>query len=818
MLRGLRLPGKLVVAALPLVLALGVVASLLVNQGFVEAGRARETAILAGSLDELSTVLSALQAEARPFIQVSVGRDGDGELRKATDESITSFRSQIARVGTSPLLVQVDRATATLAALRVQIDQGSDSDGTENRIPAEYELISDQMLFVTSLMPVEAASVEAGRRLQALAAFAQLRLTAGVQDRIILEELSRSESLTASVDRVRDTNDEMRHWLAVFETTADQELWSRFENSDVPEALGAADERVRILITSPTDGLRISGDEWTALLDARWERLIAFEVATIRTIVDESAADSAAAAQNAWIVAVGALLAAILATVATALVARSIVRRIRTVTERARHVAQEQLPVLVEALRDPRGEAGLPTMPPIRDRGADEVGDLARSFAAMQSTLEDVARQQLETLRRGVADMFVTLARRNRSLVDRQLALIDQLEAHEEDPDSLADFYRLDHLATRMRRNAESLLVLAGNESPKPWHHPLEVDDVVRAAVGEVEDYRRIDILALERLRVRGAAVADLSHLLSELLENAAAFSPPDSRVRVAGHFHEEGYLLTVSDRGVGLGDRRLAEANRLLATPPVVGLALEPTLGLYVVAVLAKRHDIRVRLVSGAPGVTAQVMLPSSLFEMDTAHEGEGSPSTREAIDRAAPTDRPATPESVPEKPHPRANPPAPERSEEEEPAAPVTVSQPATAKGPQPVDRESSDLSHALGASPGTGPGAGLPTRVPGTSFQDSTPERPVATSPVPADGLRTAFESFQSGRERAKDGRRTLDLPNRIPGTALSDEDHPSSEVVTARSTRAPDAIRSSLSAFQTGVEASRRHTQPEEDESQ
>ena len=195
----------------------------------------------------------------------------------------------------------------------------------------------------------------------------------------------------------------------------------------------------------------------------------------------------------------------------------------------------------------------------------------------MQSTLEHVATQQIEVLRKGVADMFVTLARRNRSLIDRQLAMIDTLERNEENPDTLADFYQLDHLATRMRRNAESLLVLAGSEPQKKWRTPMEVDDVVRAALGEVEDYRRIDVLALEAVRLKGSVVADLAHLLSELLENATSFSPPETRVRIAGHFHDDGYLITITDRGVGVPARRLGELNELLSRPPVVGLAPVP-------------------------------------------------------------------------------------------------------------------------------------------------------------------------------------------------------------------------------------------------
>ncbi len=815
MFRALRLPGKMVFAALPLVIALVAVSTLLVWQSFLEADRARQTAVLAGSLDELSAILSALQAEAEPFIDAAVGVTGDSDLRSPTDQSIASFRGQLARMGTTPLLGQVDRATASLAELRELIDRGvTASDAAENRIPAAYEAISDDMLAVMSLMPVETASVEAGRRLEALAAFARLRLAAGSQDRVILNELPETDSLGSSVERVRNANVDIVGWLSVFETTADGDLRARFEASGVPEALRAAEERVQILISRPSDGLEIQADEWVSILDARWDSLITFEVATIRLLVDDSAADSATAFRNAWIVAAGAMLAILAAAISTSLVARSIVRRVRTVTERARQVAQDQLPALVEVLRDPHEEAVLPAMPPIRDRGADEVGELARSFAAMQSTLEDVARQQLETLRRGVADMFVTLARRNRSLIDRQLALIDQLEAHEEDPDSLADFYRLDHIATRMRRNAESLLVLAGNDSPRPWLDALDVDDVVRAAVGEVEDYRRVDILALERVRVRGAAVADLSHLLSELLENATSFSPPDSRVRVAGHFHDEGYLLTVSDRGVGLGDKRLTDANRLLAAPPVVGLALEPTLGLYVVAMLAKRHGIRVRLVSGAPGITAQVMVPKSLFEMEPTHESDAPSPPAEFSAHDAGADRRGLGDQRWEERAVPVEPPPGPILERRESASPVPTPDTDTGSEREAEEVASTDLPQA--GQPASGPAstAGLPTRVPGTSFVEATPDRPVTTSAASADGVRTAFASFQSGRDRATDARRSLDLPSRVPGTFLDDEDPGSGGIVTAPSTRGPDAIKSTLSAFQTGLEAGRRRNTPEE----
>ncbi|MGI9645120.1 MAG: ATP-binding protein, partial [Ilumatobacteraceae bacterium] len=261
-------------------------------------------------------------------------------------------------------------------------------------------------------------------------------------------------------------------------------------------------------------------------------------------------------------------------------------------------------------------------------------------FTAVQATLVDVAAEQMDVLRRGVADIFVTLARRNRSLVDRQLAMLDDLEANVEDPELLSDYYKLDHLATRMRRSAESLLVLANSDTQRRRSGPVEIDDVVRAAMSEVEDYRRIDVLALESLQIKGPLVADTSHLLAELLDNAASFSPPDSRVAVAGHFTGTGYLITISDRGVGIPGTRLQELNDLLTKPPVIGLSVEPTLGLTVVSMLAAKHGIRVSLVQAAPGISVNIVVPPAMYQHTVDVEAQPSFDAIAPPSDAAPTE----------------------------------------------------------------------------------------------------------------------------------------------------------------------------------
>jgi signal transduction histidine kinase len=239
-------------------------------------------------------------------------------------------------------------------------------------------------------------------------------------------------------------------------------------------------------------------------------------------------------------------------------------------------------------------------------RSAGLASDLAASeLAAVQA---EAAQRQ------SVSELFVNLARRNQSLLDRQLALISELEQHENKPEALSDLFQLDHLATRIRRNAESLLVLSGDEPPRLWGRPVPLSEVVRAAAAEVEDYPRVEVLVSDYLEVSGRVVADLSHLLAELIENATMFSPPSSGVRVRTHLVPgEGrtFLLSIEDTGIGLSGEQMEEANELLADPPDID-PRRSTLGFHVVGRLALRLGLRVSLAhTPGGGVTALVTLP---------------------------------------------------------------------------------------------------------------------------------------------------------------------------------------------------------------
>jgi signal transduction histidine kinase len=304
------------------------------------------------------------------------------------------------------------------------------------------------------------------------------------------------------------------------------------------------------------------------------------------------------------------------------LLARAVTQPLGRLTAAAKKLAEVQLPGLVNGLRSPSAEDQqylVATIQPIDIRSKDEIGQQAEAFNSVQTTAVDVAAEQAELLRKGISEIFVNLARRNQVLIDRQIEFLDELEAAEDDPDQLGQLYRLDHLATRMRRNAESLLVLAGLEPTRKRTRPVALVDVVRAAIGEVEDYARVDIAGFDEVEVVGNAAVDLGHLLAELLENATNFSPPASRVHVDGHGAANGYVVTINDEGIGMTDEQLAEANSVLASPSPVGLELTRSLGFTVIGRLAARFGVAVRLTaSPAGGVAASVHLPSHLMAAD--------------------------------------------------------------------------------------------------------------------------------------------------------------------------------------------------------
>src|SRR5262245_34583745 len=308
------------------------------------------------------------------------------------------------------------------------------------------------------------------------------------------------------------------------------------------------------------------------------------------------------------------------AVVLTVIVSLSITRPLRSLTRQAKDMADRRLPhAVAEILETPFGEdVVVPEVSPVRVVTRDEVADVAEALNTVQDSALDLAVEQA-VLRRNIADSFVNLGRRNQNLLSRQLDFITELESRESEPDSLSNLFRLDHLATRMRRNAESLLVLAGVDPPRRWTAPLRLGDVVRAAVGEVEDFQRVSLHIDPNATIAGAAAADLAHLLAELIENALVFSPPDSGVEVHGVRRPDRYTLAVVDTGLGMPAADIEAANRRLAGAESFTIAPSKYLGHYVAGNLAARHGITVTLRSTRGfGVTATVEIPDRLL---TAH-----------------------------------------------------------------------------------------------------------------------------------------------------------------------------------------------------
>ncbi|MGW1955377.1 nitrate- and nitrite sensing domain-containing protein [Streptomyces sp. NPDC001920] len=334
-------------------------------------------------------------------------------------------------------------------------------------------------------------------------------------------------------------------------------------------------------------------------------------------------AGSAATRQLGGFLALGALIVAV--AVALALFsARSITRPLGALADEADAVAGTRLPEAVRRIQEadpgsaPAAEDGRSELP----GGAREISRLAAALRNVEDTAVGLAAEQA-ALRRTSTESLASLGRRNQSLLNRQLGLITTLESQELDPDALAELFELDHLATRMRRNAESLLVLAGEESPaRSWKGTVPVADVVRSAVAEVEHYQRVAAVDIQQCGVRGHCVAELSHLLAELVENALMFSPPKQPVEVYGWWDGGEYCLAVVDRGIGMAPERMAESNRVLSgrggTPHTA-----PTrfLGHHVVGALAVRLGAQVELrPTQGTGVTAYVALPAALIQEPTS------------------------------------------------------------------------------------------------------------------------------------------------------------------------------------------------------
>ncbi|WP_369269542.1 nitrate- and nitrite sensing domain-containing protein [Streptomyces sp. R11] len=409
--------------------------------------------------------------------------------------------------------------------------------------------------------------------------------------------------------------------------------WQSLADGSAYAAVVAVEDRV--LATAP--GARAID----AAGEATWGQAHARVQDAMRTIEQDAGrgvADRADPFTRGLLTPAGAAVLLGLAAVAASLVisvriGRGLVVELVSLRNSALEIARRKLPEAMRKLRagediDIRAEA--PPGPPAED----ETGQVGEALGTVHRAALRAAVERAE-LASGISGVFVNLARRSQVLVHRQLSLLDSMERRSDDPNELSDLFRLDHLTTRMRRHAESLIILSGAAPGRAWRMPVSLTNVVRAAVSEVEDYARVEVRQLPEAFVIGAAVADLTHLLAEIVENAAQFSPPHTRVRITGEPVGNGYAVEVEDRGLGMGKETLAEANRRIEQSEALDLFDSDRLGLFVVSRLASRHAIKVHLrTSPYGGTTAVVLLPTALLHNATA---ERSPEKPAGTDRHA-------------------------------------------------------------------------------------------------------------------------------------------------------------------------------------
>ncbi|MFD3335677.1 nitrate- and nitrite sensing domain-containing protein [Streptomyces sp. NPDC058700] len=621
------------------------VVSLLALWGFATVTTAQDVARLrqlqrvdAEIREPVTAALSALQAERRAAVR-QVAAPGAGratELRdriRRTDEAVDRLRlDDTHTVGdTGDLPGDVGDRMGTfvgkvegLARLRTAATDGR----------ADWDQVYEEYTAAVS------------------AAFAVGGALTGIQDtqqgsdaRVLLEfgrageMLSREDALLTSAHLGgRFTEDRLRAFSGAVETrrtltasaTADLSVsaraaWTRLTASGDHTRLTRAEDRIRTAAPGRQAAQTVTSADWDDTLAAVRSALTAIE-----TDARAEEADRADPFEGGALSAGGAAVVLGLAAVAASLVisvriGRGLVVELVSLRNTALGIARGKLPAAMRRLRageeiDVRAET------PPGPVSQDEIGQVGEALTTVHRAALSAAVERAE-LASGISGVFVNLARRSQVLVHRQLNLLDSMERRADDPDELGDLFRLDHLTTRMRRHAESLIILSGAAPGRAWRMPVPLTNVVRAAVSEIEDYARVEVRRLPETAVVGGAVADLTHLLAELIENAAQFSPPHTKVRVSGEPVGNGYALEIEDRGLGMGKETLSEANARIAQSEALDLFDSDRLGLFVVSRLSSRHDIKVQLrTSPYGGTTAVVLLPTDLLQ-GALPPGRGNP-----------------------------------------------------------------------------------------------------------------------------------------------------------------------------------------------
>ncbi|WP_246835286.1 ATP-binding protein, partial [Micromonospora sp. MH33] len=550
------------------------------------AGRDAAVTALKPLQDASDRAMTELRAAAEPLA------DADAAWRVAYSEVLEAYDQVVyIRAAVPPAVLSSDtvlsnyhRAIAALLDLLAEPSPGDDQRALTNAV-LRYVQLSRVKELSSRIRAELYAAARSGRY--------------EVDDQVTLTDL-RAQQLTA---------------LGAFRVAATADQVRRYDQTSVdPAFVSAARLEEQTLPSGTAEPALLPATQWWAASDQRQELLRQLEGEVLDDAVRQADDASARQLRDTLLVVGGIVGVLLVAVLISLLVGRSVARSMRLLRGQALRIAQVELPHTLDRLRAVDRPVGVIDVPPAVVDSQDELGELAEAFVAVHRSAVDVAVEQA-MMRRNVNAMFVNLARRSQVLVERQLELLDELEREESDPDQLENLFKLDHLAARMRRNDESLLVLAGTESSRRWNRPVGLGAVLLAASAEIEQYQRVRHDSRSDLHVVGHAVGDLVHLFAELLENATAFSRPDTVVRVVAGAEGPGAYVEIIDQGLGMSPAALAEANAVLAEPPAADVAASERMGLFVVSHLGARHGVRVRLRGGHEGLVARVRIPAELL-----------------------------------------------------------------------------------------------------------------------------------------------------------------------------------------------------------
>jgi signal transduction histidine kinase len=550
----------------------------------------------------------------------------------ATDAAAARVQSLAAGVGGSfPANIQsrvatVDSDITHLHALRL-----AQANGSALAVIAGYQATINDMIALNGQIAQGTSDAQLVSDVQTLNSLS-LAKDQAAQQRALLFNAFRQGIFADGVQQALTTaqSEELTD-LTAFDTTAtpaEQASYNNFVNNVYGTAVNQA-QAIEIYVqgTGSLDigagALNISASKapgtWYSAQSAQVNAMQQAEQDVAGNIVARAQSLQNGANSDALLNAILTVIILLLVLLATIVVARSLVGPLRKLREGALNVATVELPERVRLLGEAQDPSISQEVAPIDVLSTDEIGQVARAFDQVHSEAVRLASNEA-MLRNSFNAMFVNLSRRSQSLIERLVRMIDSLEQNEGDPERLSNLFAMDHLVTRMRRNSENLLLLAGHESARKWSEPVSLADVARAAVSEIEQYSRVTLKIQPGIAVTGPAVSDVVHLLAEVIENATIFSAKDTPVHVAAQeLTSGGVLIEVSDNGVGIPEARLAEMNWRLDNPPVMDVSVSRHMGLFAVARLAQRHGVRVRLRPRSPhGLTTLVWLPDSVTERE--------------------------------------------------------------------------------------------------------------------------------------------------------------------------------------------------------